>query len=129
MTPHTVTKCPKMVVSLASLRVAAARRCSSVQHVQFALPRTLAPRASASKALSATARKSFSTTTFRMVSFFSFLVFKVITLASYIYIYFWTLSFTVILTTGIQADHRIERDAFGEIKVQTDKYWGAQTER
>jgi fumarate hydratase class II len=35
----------------------------------------------------------------------------------------------VILIAGIQVDHRIERDAFGEIKVQTDKYWGAQTER
>lgn len=25
--------------------------------------------------------------------------------------------------------HRIETDSFGEIKVPSDKYWGAQTER
>lgn len=27
------------------------------------------------------------------------------------------------------ADTRIESDAFGEIEVPADKYWGAQTER
>lgn len=26
-------------------------------------------------------------------------------------------------------DYRIEKDTIGEIKVQNDKYWGAQTQR
>ena len=27
------------------------------------------------------------------------------------------------------ADHRTERDTFGELQVPADRYWGAQTER
>jgi fumarate hydratase class II len=32
-------------------------------------------------------------------------------------------------TAYIMADMRIETDAFGEVQVPADKYWGAQTER
>lgn len=28
-----------------------------------------------------------------------------------------------------QADHRIEKDSFGELKVPSDRYYGAQTVR
>src|SRR5699024_2582932 len=30
---------------------------------------------------------------------------------------------------GIEMEYRIEKDSLGEVKVQQDKYWGAQTER
>lgn len=30
---------------------------------------------------------------------------------------------------GCQADYRIEKDTFGELKVPNDKYYGAQTVR
>ena len=33
------------------------------------------------------------------------------------------------LVMGQEVETRIERDAFGEISVESDKYWGAQTER
>lgn len=36
-------------------------------------------------------------------------------------------SFTT--TTSMAESHRTESDAFGEIQVPSDKYWGAQTER
>ena len=29
----------------------------------------------------------------------------------------------------IHMDYRVEHDTLGEVKVQADKYWGAQTER
>lgn len=32
-------------------------------------------------------------------------------------------------STSVMASTRAETDAFGEIQVQSDKYWGAQTER
>jgi fumarate hydratase class II len=32
-------------------------------------------------------------------------------------------------TSRIMADTRTESDAFGELQVPSDKYWGAQTER
>ena len=51
------------------------------------------------------------------------------------FVLFWPVSVCLgsvseLIFFGLQADNfRIEKDAFGEIKVGADKYWGAQTER
>jgi fumarate hydratase class II len=40
-----------------------------------------------------------------------------------------TIARTFVSTTKMAAPTRTETDAFGEVQVSSDKYWGAQTER
>lgn len=39
------------------------------------------------------------------------------------------LSSNVVRGLGSASESRIEKDTFGDIKVQADRYWGAQTQR